>query len=81
MDPVGCDEASASLENLARGWVVLAESSIQLQGWKQKGLHTGPCGQRQKTLYLLPAMPRARAERILTSLSLGVGGWALRGGA
>lgn len=49
----------------------MKDSSIQLSGVKLRGLHIGPCGQRQRPLSLLP-VSSARAER--TSFSLGVGG-------
>lgn len=51
-------------------WV--KDSSIQLPGVKLRGLHIGPCGQRQRPLSLLP-VSSARAERTLASFSLGVG--------
>lgn len=50
---------------------------MSLPSVKLKGLHIGPCGQRQKPLSLFP-VSSAKAERTLTNFSLGVGGGALR---
>lgn len=37
MDPVGCEEASASLENLARGWVVFGRVIYSVTGLEAEG--------------------------------------------